>query len=72
MGKLHEEGFDILKPTDHNISRIIEIGIQLGKLIVIENIQELDSSFDTFLVPKQVNDSSNSIMVGEKVIELNP
>ena len=52
MGKeYHEEGIDVVKMSDSNIMRTLEIAIQHGKWVLVENVgKELDPSLDPILL----------------------
>jgi dynein heavy chain len=52
LGKdYHEEGIDIVKMSDSNLMRVLEIAIQNGKYVLVENVrQELDPSLDPILL----------------------
>jgi len=52
MGKeYHEEGIDVVKMSDTNIMRTLEIAIYHGKWVLVENVgKELDPSLDPILL----------------------
>ena len=35
LGSKHEEGLNIIKPTDANIMRTIELAVQFGKWVLL-------------------------------------
>lgn len=51
MGKDHSEGLEILKITDPNMMRAIELAIQFGKWVLLQNVgTTLDPSLDPILL----------------------
>lgn len=50
MGRENPEGIDIIKITDVNLMRTLELAIQFGKWVLIENVgRELDPSLEPIL-----------------------
>lgn len=50
MGKDNSEGIDVLKITDPNLMRTLELAIQFGKWVLLENVgKELDPSLEPIL-----------------------
>jgi dynein heavy chain len=51
MGKEHAEGIEVLKVNDPNLMRTMELAVQFGKWVLIENVgKDLDPSFDPILL----------------------
>jgi dynein heavy chain len=51
LGRDHVEGIDVIKSTDANFMKLVELGLQLGKWILIENVPtELDPALDPILL----------------------
>jgi dynein heavy chain len=70
-GKLaNEAGIDSCKLSDTNFLRTLEMGIQFGKWILLENIrEELDAALEPILLQQKVKDGSSfTIKLGDKVI----
>jgi len=70
-GKLENEaGLDTCKLSDTNFLRTLELGIQFGKWILLENIAEmLDPALEPILQQQKVKDGSGfTIKLGDKVI----
>jgi dynein heavy chain len=70
-GKLaNEAGIDTCKLSDTNFLRTLEMGIQFGKWILLENIrEELDAALEPILLQQKVKDGSSfTIKLGDKVI----
>jgi len=65
-----ESGLDVFKMSDGNLLRNLELGIQFGKWVLIENVgEELDPALEPILL-KQV-DRSGSLRLGDKSIPYN-
>jgi dynein heavy chain len=65
-----EAGLDVFKMSDGNLLRNLELGIQFGKWVLIENVgEELDPALEPILL-KQV-DRSGSLRLGDKSIPYN-
>ena len=70
-GKLQNEaGMDTCKLSDTNFLRTLEMGIQFGKWILLENIrEELDAALEPIRLQQKVKDGSSfTIKLGDKVI----
>jgi len=65
-----EAGLDVFKMSDGNLLRNLELGVQFGKWVLIENVgEELDPALEPILL-KQV-DKSGQLRLGEKTIPYN-
>jgi len=65
-----ESGLDVFKLSDGNLLRNLELGVQFGKWVLIENVgEELDPALEPILL-KQV-DKSGSLRLGDKSIPYN-
>ncbi len=65
-----ESALDIFKMSDPTLLRQLELGIQFGKWVLIENVgEELDPALEPILL-KQV-DRSGSLRLGDKQIPYN-
>jgi len=50
MGKDHTEGIEIVKANDTNIMKVMELSVQFGRWVLIENVStELDPSLEPIL-----------------------
>jgi len=70
MGKDMDTGIDICKLSDKGFLRTLELGIQLGKWILLENIGiHLDPALEPILLQQKVKDGSSYIIkLGDKSI----
>jgi dynein heavy chain len=70
----HEEGIDVVKMSDTNLMRTLEIAIQHGKWVLVENVgKELDPSLEPILLQQVVKSGSSlSIQIGDKTLPYNP
>lgn len=51
MGKDLPEGLDVLKQSDQNLMRTLELAIQFGKWVLVENVGlSLDPSLEPILL----------------------
>jgi len=65
-----EAGLDVFKMSDGNLLRNLELGVQFGKWVLIENLgEELDPALEPILL-KQV-DKSGQLRLGDKSIPYN-
>lgn len=69
----HEEGIDVIKMSDQNLMRTLEIAIQHGKWVLVENVgKELDPSLEPILLQQVVKSGSSlSIQIGDKTLAYN-
>jgi dynein heavy chain len=73
MGKDHAEGIEVLKASDPNILKTLELSIQLGKWVLVENVGlELDPALDP-IITRQVTKSGGNLIItiGDKSINYN-
>ncbi|CAE7688464.1 DNAH7, partial [Symbiodinium pilosum] len=70
MGKDIDTGFDVCKMSESNFLRTLELGIQFGKWILLENIGlNLDPALEPILQQQKVRDGSGfTIKLGDKSI----
>jgi dynein heavy chain len=71
MGKeTHEQGIEVMKATDHTLMKTLELAVQHGKWVLIENVgRELDPSLEPILLQQVTKTSSGlCITIGEKVL----
>lgn len=68
-----ESGMDICKLSDTNLLRTMELAIQFGKWVVLENIgEELDPALEPILLQQKSKDASGySIRLGDKNVPYN-
>lgn len=73
MGKDNSEGIDVLKITDPNLMRTLELAIQFGKWVLLENVgKELDPSLEPILNQQVVKSGSSlTITIGDKQLSYN-
>lgn len=58
MGKASDQGFEVCKLTDGNFMREVELAVQFGKWILIENVTEtLDPALEPILLQQKIKDS---------------
>lgn len=74
MGKGIETGCDVFKPSHPSLIRDLEVAIQFGKWVLLENVGEsLDPALEPILQMQLVKSgSSYTIKVGEKSVPYNP
>jgi len=70
MGKDTETGIDVCKLSEKNFLRTLELGIQFGKWILLENIGlTLDPALEPVLLQQKIKDGSGFIIkLGDKSI----
>jgi len=70
MGKDTETGIDVCKLSEKNFLRTLELGIQFGKWILLENIGiNLDPALEPILLQQKIKDGSGYIIkLGDKSI----
>ncbi|KAL8275069.1 hypothetical protein Esti_000948 [Eimeria stiedai] len=73
-GKASETGFEALKASDVSLMRELEICIQLGKWVLIENVSDtLDPALDAILLQQKIKSGSGyCIRLGDKPIPWGP
>jgi dynein heavy chain len=73
MGKETETGIDVIKLSEKNFLRTLELGIQFGKWILLENIGiSLDPALEPILLQQKIKDGSGYTMrLGDKTITYN-
>lgn len=73
MGRENAEGIDILKISDPNLMRTLELAVQFGKWVLLENVgKELDPSLDPILNQQIVKQgTSYQITIGDKQLSYN-
>lgn len=66
LGSKHEEGINVVKTTEPNLMRTIELAIQFGKWVLLEGVgKDLDPSLEPVLLQKVVKTgSSYQITIG--------
>lgn len=73
LGKSNETGLDIFKPSEGNLLRNLELAIQFGKWVLLENIgEELDPALEPILLQQKVKQGSGYVIkIGDKTISYN-
>ena len=73
MGKDIETGLDVFKLSESNLLRNMELAIQFGKWVLLENIgEELDPALEPILLQQKVRSGSGfTLRMGEKIIPYN-
>ena len=73
MGKGVETGFDVFKQSDGNLLRGLELGIQFGKWILLENVgEEFDPALEPILLQQKIKQGSSFVIkLGDKSITYN-
>ena len=73
MGKTVDTGLDCFKPSEGNLLRNLELAIQFGKWVLLENIgEELDPALEPILLQQKVKSGSGFVIkMGEKTIAYN-
>jgi len=73
MGKDTETGIDVCKLSEKNFLRTLELGIQFGKWILLENIGiALDPALEPVLLQQKIKDGSGFVLkLGDKTITYN-
>ena len=68
LGKDHEEGIEVMKANDPFLMRTMELAVQFGRWVLIENVGiELDQALEP-IIQQQVTKqgSSMTIVIGDK------
>ena len=75
LSKEHPEGIDVVKINDPNLMRTIELAVQYGRWVLLENVQrELDPSLEPILtqqVVKSPGSDTGVIQIGDKSLSYN-
>ncbi len=73
MGKSVETGLDVFKLSEPNLLRSLELAIQFGRWVLLENIgEELDPALEPILLQQKIKVGSGYIIkMGEKTIAYN-
>jgi len=73
LGKDVETGLDIFKQSESNLLRSLELAIQFGKWVLLENIgEELDPALEPILLQQKVKSGSGFVIkLGDKSISYN-
>lgn len=73
LGKDVETGLDIFKQSDGNLLRGMELAIQFGKWVLLENVgEQLDPAFEPILLQQKIKSGSGFIIkLGDKSISYN-
>ncbi|CAD8156782.1 unnamed protein product [Paramecium pentaurelia] len=73
MGRDNAEGIDVVKISDVNLMRTLELAIQFGKWVLLENVgRELDPSLEPILNQQLVKSgTSYTITIGDKQLTYN-
>ena len=73
LGKDREPPIEAFKPSEPNILRGLELAIQFGKWILLENVgEELDPALEPILLQQKIKTgSSYTIKIGDKTITYN-
>lgn len=59
MGKEVETGLDVFKLSEGNLLRNLELAIQFGKWVLLENIgEELDPALEPILLQQKIRSGS--------------
>ena len=66
-------GMDVVKLTDKNFLRTLENGVQFGRWVLLENIQEvLDAALEPILLQQKFKQQGQEMMkLGDNVIPYN-
>jgi len=74
MSKENEEGSETMKISAANLMRGIELAVQFGKWVLLENVgKDLDPSLEPILLQQVIKvGNSLSITIGEKTLTYNP
>eukprot|EP00746_Dinoflagellata_sp_MGD_P065558 gnl/MRDRNA2_/MRDRNA2_27306_c0_seq1.p1 gnl/MRDRNA2_/MRDRNA2_27306_c0~~gnl/MRDRNA2_/MRDRNA2_27306_c0_seq1.p1 ORF type:complete len:1713 (+),score=337.76 gnl/MRDRNA2_/MRDRNA2_27306_c0_seq1:612-5141(+) len=70
LGRSTTDGVDVIKQTQQNFLRTLELGIQFGKWVLLEGIgQTLDSSLDAVLMQQKIKDGTAYVIkLGDKSV----
>lgn len=73
LGKSVETGLDVFKQSDGNLLRNLELAIQFGKWVLLENINEnLDPALEPILLQQKIKQGSGFVIkLGDKQVSYN-
>jgi len=73
LGKDVETGLDVFKQSEANLLRSLELAIQFGKWVLLENIgEELDPALEPILLQQKVKQGSGFVIkIGDKSVSYN-
>ena len=73
MGKDVETGLDVFKQSEANLLRSLELAIQFGKSVLLENIgEELDPALEPILLQQKIKQGSGYVIkIGDKSVSYN-
>lgn len=71
LGKDVETGFEVFKQSESNLLRGLELGIQFGKWILLENVGEaLDPALEPILLQQKIKQGTSWVIkLGDKTIQ---
>ncbi|CBZ56170.1 Dynein heavy chain 1, axonemal, related [Neospora caninum Liverpool] len=74
MGKASDQGFETCKLTEGNFLREIELAVQFGKWVLIENVTEtLDPSLEPIFLQQKIKDSQGwCVRLNDKLVPWSP
>jgi dynein heavy chain len=70
LGKAVETGLDVFKQSETNLLRNLELAIQFGKWVLLENVgEELDPALEPILLQQKTKSGSGYVIkLGDKTI----
>jgi len=73
LGKKVETGLDVFKQSEANLLRNLELAIQFGKWVLLENINEsLDPALEPILLQQKIKQGSGFVIkLGDKTVSYN-
>ena len=73
LGKESETGLDVFKQSETNLLRNLEMAIQMGRWVLLENINEsLDPALEPILLQQKIRQGTSWVMkLGEKTVTYN-
>eukprot|EP00742_Colponemidia_sp_Colp-10_P007220 GILJ01007760.1.p1 GENE.GILJ01007760.1~~GILJ01007760.1.p1 ORF type:complete len:2640 (-),score=434.68 GILJ01007760.1:74-7498(-) len=73
MGRDAENGIDVIKFTENNFLKTLELAVQFGKWVLCENVKEkLDPAIEPILAQQTIKQGGSELMkIGEKLITYN-
>lgn len=73
MGKAVETGLDVVKQSESNLLRTLELAIQFGKWVLLENVGEsIDPALEPILLQQKIKQGSSYVIkLGDKSVPYN-